>query len=346
MLLDNAYLGKILFKHNNKLELRDMNPFSISNQVMKITLPTPFPVGDVNAYLIKGDRLTLIDTGVKTKESWHSFSKQLNDYGYTPNDIEQIIITHHHPDHVGMLDYFDRELPVYGHPFNKPWLNKDPQFMQNQMDFFKRLLLQFGLNDSFFPYIEKINDTLTFSCNRELKYFVEEGTTIAGLLGWIVLETPGHAQSHIVLYHEKSGVLIGGDLLLKDISPNPLLEPPMAKDIIDRPKPQLQLNESLTRLLQWPISAVYPGHGEVITDVHHLITYRLKKQRERADLVLEFLKNKPMTAFDVSKTLFPTVYVKQLMLTLSETVGQLDYLQEIGQIKIDETNETYLYYAT
>ena len=31
--------------------------------IAKLTLPTPFPVGDVNAYLIKGDRLTLVDAG-------------------------------------------------------------------------------------------------------------------------------------------------------------------------------------------------------------------------------------------------------------------------------------------
>jgi len=322
-----------------------MNPLSNSTQIMKITLPTPFPVGDVNVYLIKGERLTLIDTGAKTKESWHSFTQQLKSYGFTFKDIEQIIITHHHPDHVGMLDYFDRELPIYGHPFTQPWLNKDPQFMQNQTNFFNRLFLKFGLDDVFFPYIRTINEPLKFSCNRELKYFIREGMTIDGLPGWIVLETPGHAQSHIVLYHEKSGVLIGGDLLLKDISPNPLLEPPMVKDMIDRPKPQLQLNRSLTRLLDLPLSTVYPGHGEMITEAHHLITYRLKKQRERAEIVRGFLENKPMTAFDVCKTLFPTIYVKQLMLTISETVGQLDYLDEIGQIKIDETKETHLYYA-
>ena len=47
--------------------------------IAKITLPTPFAVGDVNAYLIKGERLTLVDCGIKTKESWlNSRSSWLN----------------------------------------------------------------------------------------------------------------------------------------------------------------------------------------------------------------------------------------------------------------------------
>ena len=42
--------------------------------------------------------------------------------------------------------------------------------------------------------------------------------------------------------------------------------------------------------------------------------------------VLELLKEKPLTTFELTKILFPAVYEKQLGLTLSETTAQLDYL--------------------
>lgn len=71
----------------------------------------------------------------------------------------------------------------------------------------------------------------------------------------------------------------------------------------------------------------------------------MKKQAERAELVKGFLQEKPLTAFEVCKALFPTIYYKQLMLTMSETVGQLDYLEDKGQIKIDETNIPALFYV-
>lgn len=313
-----------------------------SNQVFKLELPTPFSVGDVNVYLIKGDQLTLVDVGPKTEEAWVAFQSQLKEIGYTPQDIDQIVITHHHPDHVGMLDYFSEDVPVLGHPFNAPWLKKSQQFLVEQTTFFESLFVKFGVDEKFFPLLKKLNDPLGVSCNRELTSFLREGKEVDGLSGWKIVETPGHAQSHIVLYEEVSGVLVGGDLLLKHISPNPLLELPLNGGL-ERPRPQLQLNHSISRLLDMPISFVYPGHGENIEEVHQLITYRLKKQAEKAERVRSFIAEKPLTAFQACQTLYPTKYDKLFMLTMSETVGQLDYLVDIGQIIVDTTQQTHIY---
>jgi glyoxylase-like metal-dependent hydrolase (beta-lactamase superfamily II) len=324
---------------------RKMDHLTQSKHVFKIELPTPFPVGDINVYVIKGDQLTLIDAGPKTEEAWNSFQHQLKQIGYSPKDIEQIVLTHHHPDHVGMLDYFNEEIPVIGHPFNNPWLKKDQQFFRSQSMFFKELFNEFGVDRHFLPILESLNQqTMEYSCDRELKGFLREGEVIGGLPGWRTLETPGHAQSHLAFYEESTGRLIGGDLLLKHISPNPLLEPPMTSEQI-RPKPQLQLNQSISRLLEIPISLAYTGHGENIEAVHELISYRLKKQAERAELVRTFLIEKPLTAFQVCQTLFPKIYDKQLLLTMSETVGQLDYLSEAGQISVDVTQKTHRFFA-
>src|SRR4051812_31399405 len=93
------------------------------NGIAKITLPTPFPVGNVNVYLIKGERLTLVDAGVKTEESWSLLSKQMAELNLTPDDIEQVVLTHHHPDHTGMLDFFPESLDVYGHQLNERWIH-------------------------------------------------------------------------------------------------------------------------------------------------------------------------------------------------------------------------------
>lgn len=65
-----------------------------------------------------------------------------------------------------------------------------------------------------------------FSANRPLTKTVGEGGKIDGLNGWTVLEIPGHAASHIALYHEKSGEMFSGDLLLSNSSTNPILEAP------------------------------------------------------------------------------------------------------------------------
>lgn len=74
--------------------------------IAKLVIPTPFPVGDVNVYAVKGEKLTLVDAGPKTDEAWEALKSQLKELNLTPGDFEQVVLTHHHPDHAGSLDFF------------------------------------------------------------------------------------------------------------------------------------------------------------------------------------------------------------------------------------------------
>nr|WP_304218365.1 MBL fold metallo-hydrolase [Fredinandcohnia onubensis] len=320
-----------------------MNKLTTTKDVFKITLPTPFAVGDVNVYVVKGEALTLIDAGAKTEEAWQSFNEQLAQLGYTPSDIDQIVITHHHPDHVGLLDYFNKDIPILGHKKNQPWISQDKQFFVENETFYNELFLQLGLDPAFINFID-MDDELEYSCRRSLTKTIGEGDTIDGMTGFKVLETPGHAQSHTVLYREEDGMLIAGDTLLAKISPNPLLEPPQFGETA-RPRPLVQYNSSLRKLLTLDMSKVVTGHGADIMNPHELIQERFVSQKERAYHVLQMIKKKPMTAFEVCTKLFPKVYLKQPLFTVSETVGQLDFLEEIGEIKIEVVNGQHIYHS-
>jgi glyoxylase-like metal-dependent hydrolase (beta-lactamase superfamily II) len=313
--------------------------------IAKLTLPTPFPVGDVNAYLIKGDRLTLVDAGTKTQDSWESLKYQLAELKLKPEDIEQVVLTHDHPDHVGMLDYFSSELEVYGHPLNERWINRTPEFESAHKEFYEKLFVQFGIPEQYFlPSMKIMKKTLVFSCDRSLSGEIIENDVPPALPGWRVLETPGHAQSHIVLLREKDGTMIAGDTILAGISPNPLLEPPLPGEF-ERPKPLVQYNATLKKLQQYPIGLVYTGHGAEIAEVHGLIEKRLARQHDRALQVKGMLEGRELTVFEICKLLFPSVYERELNLTISETVGQLDYLQSLDAVAVREEGPTFVYTA-
>lgn len=299
--------------------------------IAKIILPTSYAVGDVNVYLLKGERLTLVDTGMKTEESWNALNAQMADLHLTPSDIEQVILTHHHPDHSAMLDFFPETIEVYGHPLNQRWIYPTETFFQEQEQFFGALFREFGLPEEYLPILSKFRKSQKYLCNRPLTGHLVEGMRPPGLSEWQVIETPGHAQSQIALFREKDGVLIGGDVVLARISPNPLLEPPVPGEK-ERPKPLLQHNESMKKLLSFPISFVYTGHGEEVFELENLVEKRLSRQHERAMTVCNWLKEEQLTVFEICKRLFPSVYKRELMLTISETVGQLDYLASIGEI--------------
>ncbi|MFS0643933.1 MBL fold metallo-hydrolase [Siminovitchia sp. 179-K 8D1 HS] len=310
--------------------------------IMKLVLPTPFAVGDVNVYIVKGEALTLVDGGVKTEEAWNAFLVQLQELGMRPEDIEQVILTHHHPDHVGLLEWLPKDLPVYGHKYVRPWIEKDQSFFSAYDDFYKRLFREFAVEGDFNQLLAIMKSSLRFSCERPLTYEIEEGDVIPGFEDWVVLETPGHAQSHLVFYREKDGTLLAGDHVLAAISSNPLLEPPLIPSD-ERPKPQLQYNDSLRKLLDVDIRIAFTGHGPEVKKTHELIERRLLRQHERAMQVKEILEEKPLTTFQLTKILFPAVYEKQLGLTLSETTAQLDYLLSVDAInkRVEENGAAY-----
>ncbi|MGR3764929.1 MBL fold metallo-hydrolase [Rossellomorea sp. NS-SX7] len=321
-----------------------MSTIGFVDNIAKITLSTPYAVGDVNVYLIKGDVLTLVDAGPLTDTAWSQLTAGLASLGYSADDIEQVVLTHHHPDHAGMLQRFSKDVKIVGHKYNQYWINRDDYFHKVYDRFFYQLGLESGLPQAYLSAIPKFKSPLKYMGYRSLNDAIKEGDFLPGLPGWRIIETLGHAQSHLSFYRESDGVMIAGDHILAHISPNPIIEPPFEGES-ERTKPLLQYNDSLKKLMDIPISYAYTGHGEEVENVHDLIPKRLAKQEERAKAVLGMIRGKHQTVFDICKLLFPTVYKKELGLTLSETIGQLDYLESLGAIRKEIKDNAYYYHA-
>ncbi|WP_110927523.1 MBL fold metallo-hydrolase [Bacillus massiliglaciei] len=314
-----------------------------NGNIAKLSLPTPFAVGDVNVYLLKGDALTLIDTGAKTEQSREVLEGQLKELGLSIKDIEQVVLTHHHPDHAGGLDLFDQAVPVYGHKNIIRWLEGGEDFLHYHNEFFMSYAGEFGVGDEWKRKLLHPPGENPLLCERKLDGVLSGGDELPGHPDFIVTETLGHAQSHISFFRERDGVMIGGDHLLDKISPNPVMEPPILRGG-ERPRPLLQYNASLKGWKKMPISMVYTGHGREVTEINRHISSQMERQHARAMLVKGFLE-KPRTGFEICQFLFPKVYQKELGLTLSETIGQLDYLEDLGLVKKELQDEIALFSA-
>ncbi|HSP23375.1 MAG TPA: MBL fold metallo-hydrolase [Planococcus sp. (in: firmicutes)] len=309
----------------------------------KIIIPTPFAVGDVNSYLMKGDLLTLIDAGPKTPEAWEALKAGLKRANVEPEDVEQVVLTHHHPDHAGWVDGF-KNATLYGHPYNDLWLRRDQAFFDYHDAFYLERLKEEGVPDDLMFWVKKMKRPLNLLGSRPLDMAINEGDTLPGHPGWDVLETLGHAQSHLSFWNKETGEMIGGDNVIAKVSSNPLIEPPLNPDE-GRPKSLLQYNASLARLLKMPIDVIYSGHGEEVRNVHELVAQRLEKQHQRAMKVLGMIEHEEETVYALTQKLFPHAYEKELGLTLSETIGQIDYLLEEGQIVERLGDNGILYYS-
>lgn len=308
--------------------------------VHKIIIPTPYAVGDVNAYLVKGDLLTLFDAGPKTEEAYEAIKWGIHAAGYTMNDVEQVVLTHHHPDHAGWVDAFPHAAKL-GHAYVDHWLRKTDAFLAYHRDFYAVQLRLGGVPEKYIDKLIKVRGEIELFGSTPLTGFLQEGDEVPGHPGLVTYEMPGHAQSHLLFIDEETRACIGGDVLIERVSSNPLVEPPVDLGN-ERPKSLLQYNHSLKRLRDLQVSKIYTGHGNEVYNAADLVTERLEKQQQRALKVLEMI-TEPKTVFAVTQDLFARIYMQQLGLTLSETLGQLDYLVDEGLAEETLVDGVYQY---
>ncbi|MBY6035593.1 MBL fold metallo-hydrolase [Fictibacillus nanhaiensis] len=315
--------------------------------IIPITLPTPFDVGPVNCYLLKGDAVSLIDCGPLTTEAKDVLVSSLKENNLTISDLDQYICTHYHPDHSGLSS----EIQQYGVPTLMlkeavPYVSLDSDFLAWSESFYTKLYRYFGVPDSLGRLeLIKLRKYRTFMNPFTPDLTPLPGESVPGHEGFVFLKTPGHAPDHLSLYHERDGVFIGGDVLLPHISSNALLEPPELHER-ERPKTLLQYRKTLRNLLTLNLGTVYPGHGEPFTDAPKLIAKRLQDQHERARAIENLLSAEPLTVFELCVRLFPKLYEKQLGLVVSEVTGHLDLLKEEARITQEEDKGRFYFRQT
>ncbi|KHF41319.1 MBL fold metallo-hydrolase [Halalkalibacter okhensis] len=309
--------------------------------IHQLTIPTPFLVGPVHVYLICGRSLTLVDTGPLTSEGKNEVIQQLYNLGYKIEDIDQVILSHHHPDHIGLASLF-KHATLIGHRFLEPWLNKDQAFFNKCKQFLTDLYVKNGLPHELVSKIERASQSyMDFIEPAELGVIVKHDDEVPGLPGWRVKEVPGHAQNHIMIVREHDQLAIGADVLLASISSNALLEAPMNGEI--RPKTLLQYRKSLQLVKDLNITLLLPGHGEVINNVNMLVDARLEGHSRRAQVIKDIISTRQLTASEISYELFKEKHLKQPDLTFSETFGHLDLLLEQKEVMVKEKDGLFLF---
>ncbi len=315
--------------------------------IHKITLPTPFPIGPVNVYLVEGESLTLIDVGPNTEEAFATLQQGLSERGYTWRDIQRVIITHTHPDHFGLVRrVVERSsATVWTHPYNGDWFNDLDSAMMRRGLFTMQVFQQSGVP-------ARITEAMAQSAPRmgrmfeatPVNHWLAEGDTLEmGGATWQVLHTPGHASGHISLYQPESQQMIVGDHLLKHISSNPLLEAPRVYGE-PREKSLVQYMDSMKRVAAMDVREGYPGHGENISDHRALIAERLQFHAERLKHIESLLDGGERTAYQLMQKLFPRLKDFDIFLGISEVIGHLDILQMQGRV-VEVSRNGHLTYA-
>ena len=301
-------------------------------------IPTPFLVGRVNCYLIEDDPLTLVDTGPNSGKALDELERALAQRGRRVEDLGLIVVTHQHIDHIGLLDVLVRRsgAEVAALDLLAPYLGDYRRAAELDDEFAVALMLRHGIPAEMTQALRSVSSAFRgWGSGADVTAPLHDGGRLTLRdRTFAVQHRPGHSPSDTVFWDAASGLLLGGDHLIKHISSNPLIARPLDADADAAIRPQALRTyvASLTATRELPARLVLSGHGEPVTDHRALIDERFGLTERRKRKIHGLLGEGPLTAHELAQRMWGNVAVTQAFLTLSEVLGHLDLLTAEGAV--------------
>jgi glyoxylase-like metal-dependent hydrolase (beta-lactamase superfamily II) len=307
--------------------------------IHRLAIPTPFAVGRVNVYLIDDAPLTLVDTGPNSGTSFDELQRGLEGLGHALEDIELVIVTHQHIDHLGLVSLVASHsgAEVAALDVAVPYLGKFSAEAEADDEFASDVMLSNGISGDVVAALQSVSRAFrAWGSNVEVTRPLRNGEAL-GLRDRTlhVHHRPGHSPTDTVFHDRDRRILIAADHLLGHISSNPLITRPRDGSV-GRPQALVQYLESLAATREMDVDLVLPGHGDPITDHRALIDQRFALHRRRADKIHRLLQEQTRSAYEIAQALWGNIAVTQAYLTLSEVLGHLDLLVNDGRVQEDE----------
>lgn len=299
--------------------------------IWRLRLPLPWPgVPHCNAWAVAaGDGIVLFDCGMHEPGSLGHLERALAQVNLRLEHVRLLVCTHAHADHYGQAaTVIERSgCELWMHP-NYEHMLKTAQDPDAALDRRIEIARTSGVPEPALALFEKRRGQSYGVAGivepaRELVDGVEVSTDLGQ---WHVIETPGHAPSHVCLYQPERRILISGDHLMGRVS--------LWFDHGYSPDPAGEFLASLEKIEGIGARLCLSGHGRTFTDIGAHIVANRTLVHERIGLIRQALAEGPLTAFEI----IPRVYEGALTPVsgawwLSETLVYLDHLLRLGEVE-------------
>ena len=308
----------------------------VADGILWIRAPLPMRLDHVNCYALdEGDHWTLIDTGMNTgagREAWEVVLAG----PLASKPVGRIVITHHHPDHIGMLGWFAERFDV------EIWSTRLGYMMARMMT----LDVQENPSPAQVTFRRRSGQpeegVQAYAREPAWKFSkvvapipigfrdIREGTTMRlGGRDWHVHFGHGHAPSHAVFWSED--VVLAGDQIIPGISSNIgvwALEPE-ANPLAD----WLESCERFRNLAGTSDALILPGHKLPFHGASFRLTQLIDNHVHALDRIMAALADGPKTAAQVFTPVFKReIGGTQYGLALAESVAHMNYLHQAGRV--------------
>lgn len=310
----------------------EWEPDATEGRIIQVTIPLPFSLRWVNAYMLQdGAAWTVIDPGLNTELAQGVWDQVLAGLQLDYSCITRIVLTHYHPDHLGLAGWMQQRsgASVYLSEVGKQHMEMlwgEGQRMTNAMAALYRehgvpelLLDQLKEHmESFVPLVHPL-PAVTLMRDGDI--------LLMGNRVWKAIETSGHAPGHISFYCEAHQLLMAGDHLLPQITPNVSLMP--SSD----PDPLYHFIKGLDKLAELNVGLAFPGHRHPLQHAASRIEGIKQHHEERLAAWLQWLVEEQATAYAICSRAFGTVgklTVHQFRFAMGETLAHLRELERRG----------------
>ncbi|MEM6622465.1 MAG: MBL fold metallo-hydrolase [Pseudomonadota bacterium] len=307
----------------------------VAEGILWLRLPLPMRLDHVNVYALdEGDHWTLIDTGMDLASSRTAWEALLSG-ALAAKPVGRVVLTHHHPDHIGLLGWFaSRGAEVWATRLG--WtLGRMLQLDHNdlpppeQLAFRRRAGMPADMLDEFAQ--ERPFNFSQCTAPIPLGYQVlQDGMTLAmGGRDWQVRFGHGHAPDHATFW--SGDLVLAGDQIIPGISSNIGVYPsePEANPLAD----WLDSCRVFRDVVGGDDHLILPGHKLPFRGAAHRLTQLIENHEHALDRILGALEQGPRTAAQLFTPIFKReIGGKQYGLALAESVAHMNYLHQSGRV--------------
>ncbi|MFT3913468.1 MAG: MBL fold metallo-hydrolase [Anaeromyxobacteraceae bacterium] len=310
--------------------------------VHRVAVPVPFPQagGPVNLYLVEeaGGGVMLFDAGLGSDEGKAAIEEGFRRLGRRFDEVTRIVVSHGHVDHFGAARFIQErhggELPVYAHLADQPKMTEAGPRWAELAPRYGAYLVRLGVPPDVLAAVAKEGErSHGFSRRLASAIPIGEGDVVRTKhLALEILHMPGHTPGLLCAYDRAHGVILSDDHLLEKVSPNPLIE--LGPD--GQPsgfRPLSAYLASVARMRALDLELVLPGHGPPFADHRAVIDRLVGFYGKRQEKILGLLGEGAPTVYEVAAALFPRARPGDVFLTVSETIANLEVLEDRGAVR-------------